>query len=50
MFSKVIEYLEQNIRKYLNRLQKTVKYQIIEQSTKYLTEIWKSKAVRKYKI
>ena len=36
MFSKVIECLEQNIRKYLNRLQKTVKYQTNEQSIKYL--------------
>ena len=35
MFSKAIEFLEQNIRKYLNRFEKTIQYQTNEQSTKY---------------
>ena len=34
----------------INQFQTTIKYQTNERSTKYSTEIWKYKAVRKYKM
>ena len=43
-FLKAIEYLEENIRKSLNRLQETIKYQKMNRVQNTRTEIWKQQS------